>query len=399
MLVIDLNTKNRAVSHRALNKLFGNKFLLFLAIIMMTHAVVSQSSKTRLTKNISKSFSMEENATVEVANKYGQIIVKTWEYDSVLVEVEITAFGKNDDLVEKVMDRVDFEFNNFGDLLTVETVLDRKSGFFKEVWNNIGDYSKTLLSKNKLNIDYEITIPKKAKLNLDNKFGNVYVNSLEGRSKISLAHGNFKANELLGSTKLYLSFGKGNIKRINDGFLELKGMELDVRRSGNLKVESSTSTLQFEDITSLKLNSRNDKIRIDKVKFIRGRAGFSNVIVDSMIDNANMELNYGEFIINKVSPNFANINLNGKSADINLSFDLDSYFGVELTGNNDEIFLSRNMSDLKKTIDKEDSDIITLIGKVGHLKGKESQVNINAQGGEVYLYMEDVGGIVGGKRD
>lgn len=369
------------------------KTVLLGMLMIAVNVAMAQSGRTKLTKNLSKDFSVEKGTNIEISNKYGQVIVNTWEYDSVVVDIEVSAYGRNDDAVEKLMDRVDFEFNNFGDFLTIETILDRKSGFFKEIMNNIGDYSKTLLSKNKINIDYEITIPEKSTLNLENKFGNVYVNTLTGTSKIRVAHGDFKANELSGTTKLYLSFGKGNIKSIENGFLELKGSEIDIRYADNIDVESSTSRIQLDKVTSLKLNSRNDKIRIEEGKFLRGRSGFSNIIIDSMIDNANMELNYGEFIVNRISPNFSKVQLAGKSADINMNFDLDAYFALDLVGKSDNIFLSRNMDNLDKTVDQENDKFITLEGDVGQQKGKKSLVVINAQGGDVYLYAQEAGAI------
>ena len=371
----------------------GKIILFCLSVILVSSSVIAQNGRTRLTKNISKNFSVETNVTIDITNKYGQIIVNTWDYYSVKVAVEIRAFDRNDDAVEKLMDRTDFVFNNFGDYLTIETVLDRKAGFFKEVWNNIGDYSKTLLSKNKISIDYEITIPKKSNLNLDNKFGNVYVNSLTSTSKIKVAHGDFKANELTGNTKLYLSFGKGNVKRFNDGYIELKGAELDIRNSDNIEIESSTSHLQLDKVISLKLNSRNDKVRIEEAKFLKGKAGFSNIIVDSMIDKVNMELNYGEFVVNSVNSNFSNIELNSKSGDVNLNFELESYFDLDLKGKSEEIFLSRNMSNLKKTVDGENDKLIRLEGIIGYPKGKKSKVFLNSDGGEIYLFLQDVGGI------
>lgn len=371
--------------------LIGGFFIL--SIIVLNVPAYAQDDDTRLTKNIRKTFELSSEGTIDVTNKYGQVIVHTWDKDSVLVDIQITAYGKDDDQVEKLMGRVDFEFDNFGDFLTIETLLDRKSGFFKEMWNNISDYSKSLLSKNKLNIDYELTIPAKAVFNLENKFGDVYVNTLYSSSKLRVSHGDLKANDIRGSTKIYLSFGKANIKQLHDGFIELKGAELDLREGGNLDLESSSSEIEVDNITSMKLNSRNDKFRIENVRFLRGKASFSNIVLHDLGDNLDVDLNYGECDIHRVNENFSAVEINGKSADISLSFDIGSYFALDLFGTEDRIVLSKNLSHLDKRINPEDKDEIYLTGKVGYEKGKLSQVNIKANGGDVYVQVQEAGAI------
>ena len=105
---------------------------------------ITQAQSRSLVKNISQSFKVEEKSTLELTNKYGQVILQTWDKDSVVVNVKITAYGKNDEALSKNMERVDVDFTNFGDVLTIETVLDRNSSVFKDVINSLGDYSKTL---------------------------------------------------------------------------------------------------------------------------------------------------------------------------------------------------------------------------------------------------------------
>ena len=369
---------------------------MFSLCLCMMYGAKAQDDDTRLTKNIRKSFKVTPTGTIDVTNKYGQVIVNTWNKDSVLVNIEITAYGKDDEQVEKLMDRVDFDFDNFGDFLTIETLLDRKSGFFKEMWNNISDYSKSLLSKNKLNIDYELTIPTTARFNLENKFGDVYVNVLAGQTKLIISHGDLKANIISGSSKIYIGFGKANIKKLNDAYVSLKGAELDLREGGNIDLESSTSEIEIEDVASVKINSRNDDFRINNARFIRGRASFSNLLIQNLIDHLDVDLNYGECEVYKVSENFTKINIDGRSTDMSISFESESYFTLDLFGNEENIVLSKNLNGLNKRVNPEDKDEIFLSGNVGFEKGKLSQVNIKARNGDVYLKLMESGAITNG---
>ncbi|MEP2024416.1 MAG: hypothetical protein ABJH98_18160 [Reichenbachiella sp.] len=368
------------------------KAILILIGVMLTAYVTHAQSRT-LVKNISQSFKVDAKSTVELTNKYGQVILETWDKDSVQVEVKITAYGKNDETLSKNMERVDVDFTNFGDVLTIETVLDRNSSVFKEVINSLGDYSKTLISKNKISIDYQLTIPKHAALKLDNKYGDVYVESLAQESTITVAHGDFKADELTGTTKLNLSFCKARIKKLDKAFLELKGAELVLRKGGDLVLTSSSSTFDVKEVQSLKVDSRNDKIHLEKATAVRGYSSFSNILIDSMLDRIDMELNYGDLLIHSINSNFNLVNLKGKTADINLSLDMGSYFAATLTGREDRMYLTSNFMGMNKTRSSENDKIIILTGSVGMIKSKQSQVNIEGESGEITIYLEETGGI------
>ncbi|MEO9966180.1 MAG: hypothetical protein ABJF11_10350 [Reichenbachiella sp.] len=365
-----------------------------LTLIGSTILFYSSHGQSRtLVKNITQSFQVAAKPTIELTNKYGKVIVDTWDKDSVSVKVKITAYGKNDEALSKNMERVDIEFKNFGDLLNIETVLDRNSSVFKEVLNSLGDYSKTLISKNKISIDYDLIIPANSALILDNKFGDVYVQSLKNEAKITLAHGDFKAQQLTGVTRLNLSFGKSWIKKLDKAFVELKGSELELDEGGDIDLTSSSSKFEVRHIKSLKIDSRNDKIYLEKVTAIRGYSSFSNVLIDSILDRIDMELNYGDLKVMSVNSNFNTVNLKSKSADINVSLDMGSYFSAVLTGREDRMFLTRNFMGMNKSRDSENEKLITLTGSVGTIKPKQSQLSIEGESGELTVYLEETGGI------
>lgn len=364
-----------------------------LLIGVMVAGYVSHAQSRSLVKNISQAYKVDSHSTVDLTNKYGQVILKTWDKDSVEVKVKITAYGKNDETLSKNMDRVDVDFTNFGDVLTIETILDRNSSVFKEVINNLGDYSKTLISKNKISIDYELIIPNSASLKLVNKYGNVYLENLSQESNITVAHGDFQVDEMVASSKLNLSFCKARINKLGKAFIELKGAELDLRNGGDIVLTSSSSTFNVKSVKSLKLDSRNDKIHLEKATAVRGYSSFSNIRIDSMLDRLDMELNYGDVIVDNINSNFNLVNLKSKTADVNLSFDMGSYFAATLIGREDRMFLTSNFMGMNKSRNADNDKVITLTGVVGMIKPKQSQVTISGESGEVTIYLEDTGGI------
>ena len=342
---------------------------------------------TKLTKSINKRYKVSPNVNIDIDNKYGQVIVNTWSQDSVVVNIEITAFGRKDSDTQKTLNRVDFDFNQVSNFLTIHTVFDRSTGTFKELFNSIGDYSKSLLSKNKLQIDYEIFIPEKSLLDIENKFGNVYINQHEGRLKLVMSHGDFKANNLTGNSSIELSFGNASIKNLQDGELKLRASDVEIQKTANLSLVSSSSEIEINEAFSVKVDSRNDKIEIDKLQVMQGKGVFTKMKlgdVESLID---LELSYGEIRTGLVMSKFSKVEIESRSTDIDLVISDRSSFRALWVARDGNLKLDQVFTDFKKAPHDDKKGFIVITGDYG--TGSASEVTIKAQGGDVSIQLSE----------
>lgn len=343
---------------------------------------------TRLTKMIERGFEVKSNVTIDLSNKYGQVILNSWDRDSVALKIQITAYGKNDDAVEKLMDRVDFDFNNTANFLTIETVFDRNSGVFKDLWNSLSDASKTLISKSRITVDYEIYVPTKSTVEVVNRFGNVYVNQHSGKLIVDLSHGDFRASSLEAPLDLTLGYGRANIRTIREARINLKGGELDINRASQIDLESTSSEVYIQDVSSLRLDSRNDQMRLDEVGYITGKANFSDIQIDRLFESTDIDLLYGELDINTVMASFSRIRINGRTADVQLNFDPTSNFSIDLFGRQERIILPTEMSGLKSIVDEEDDKNVRISGVYGQGNGLKA-VDVEIDNGDLIITLEE----------
>lgn len=361
-------------------------FSLFLCLqCWCATALPLHEEDTRLTKTIDRDFGMPQNGYLEVINKYGQIVINTWEKDSVKVSIKITAYGKDYSDAEKMLDRVDIDFRQTNPYLTVETVLDRKSGFFKELWNNVNDYSKTLLSKNKLEIDYEIFMPAGMNVDLDNKFGDIYMQEITGKAEVRVMHGNLRANRFHAPVSIEAGYGDVRIKEIADGRLDFKAVEAEIRKAGDVEVVSSSSEMVFVEADRLKVDSRSDtRFRVNKVNYLRGKALFSKIEVEELHKTLDLDLNYGDLKVMLVAFSFSRIDINARLADIALDFQPGSFVEADITGLEHKLLLPAEDVDLKKNY-TDDKKYVRLNGKMGSKNNYPGYLYINSSGGEVAI--------------
>lgn len=343
---------------------------------------------TRLTKVIERGFKVKSNVTIDLNNKYGQIILNSWNKDSVGIRIQVTTYGKNDDTVEKLMDRVDFDFNNTANFLTIETVFDRSSGVFKELWNSVSDVSKTLLSKSRIAVDYEIYVPAKSSVELVNRFGNIYVNQHGGKLTVDLSHGDFRASNLEAPVDLVLGYGRANVRSLGEARINLKGGELDLNKAARLDLSSTSSKIYLQDVSNLRLDSRNDQIRLDEVNQISGKANFSDIQIDRLFDSTDIDLLYGELGIKNIMPSFSRIRISGRTADVHLNIDPSSSFTVDLFGRKDRIMLPAAMDQLQRVVDKEDDKNVRITGEHGNGNGTKT-LDATIDNGDLIITLDD----------
>ena len=75
------------------------KLYLLLLTLLISHGIKAQ--ETKLAKSIDKEFKVAPNASLEITNKYGNVIIETWQENKISLKIEILAYGKDDNAAEK----------------------------------------------------------------------------------------------------------------------------------------------------------------------------------------------------------------------------------------------------------------------------------------------------------
>lgn len=357
---------------------------LALSCVMTKAERKPGKDETKLTKILERTFAVSEGAQLEVINKYGQVVIDPWEKDSVQVKVEVIAYGKDQSSASKIMERVDIEFRKYDRFLRMETLLDRKSGFFKELWNNIGDYSKTLLSKNKLEINYEIKVPQRIRLDLINKFGDVFLGGFSGKARIELSHGTLRAHELASSSELAVNFGDARIKKFGGGDLIFKASEVNISELTDSKIRSSSSTVVIKKAEQVRINSRNDKLlNFGWVNHLSGTSLFSKITIDELSKSLDLQMDYGEVTIHRVQFSFSKINIEGKSTDVVLNFEPKTFLDIDIQGKDELIVLPTKQLKLDKQFTDDKEKYVKITGQLGQKNNYPGLLFINSHNGEV----------------
>lgn len=291
------------------------KCLLFLLLPLLAQA---HNGATAYKRTIVKEFTVNDNATLNLSNKYGKIIFHTSNKNEIKATITVTGFGKNDEQAKAIAEMVEVntnQSNNGVSLSTYYSPSKNNSGWFS--WGGKMD------SKDYVNIDYDIYIPQSLQnLLVKNQFGDVIADKFSFPVTLEMNYCTFdirEAQDLLFKIN-YCDKGKvgkaGNVT-VKGNYSAIRGGQLE-----SLNANSNYSEYVFGRVGNLKISSNYDDYKIDAVGTVSGRGTYSDVRLKELQQSVDLNMTYGDVKIEKVSSGF-------KQADFQLTYsDLDIRFGA-----------------------------------------------------------------------
>jgi hypothetical protein len=349
--------------------------LLFIALLSVSLTLSAEEVK----KEFHKEYTPGSNTTLEINNRYGDVVVESWDKNLIVIDVKVTVDLPNKEKAEKLLNYIDVQFTENQDLILARTVIDDKFSF-----TGWGGESK------KFSIDYNVKMPSKTALTLANRYGNTKINELTGLVNLDVKYGNLTAGKLTrGNEKpwnsLILAYGKGTIE-------ETGWLNLNIRYTGNLEISKSTAILLDSKYSKLILGetssvlgeSKYDNIRIGNIKNLDLDNGYSDVNIGTLATKLRYEGSYGSFAIESIPSEFESIDVEAHYMGVklgiaeNASYELDGHVRYgSLKYNEDNFKFNRRIVENNST---------EIAGVIGKNESPKSKVKVEASYGSVRLY-------------
>ncbi len=345
--------------------------LLGATLVSLSYGQVSHE------KTIKKSYKTTTDPEVSIINKYGKVYVEQWDKDSVSFKIEVEMTSKNHLKLSKMRNSLDFEFDKSGQYITAVTTI-QKSG--PVIIHDLGDL---LTKEDRLKIDYTVKVPKGTILNIDNKYGNVYLPDLNNRAQITLSHGDLRVNSINVHCSLEVHFGDVSIKNFEKGLLKISYGDCRIRKANNIVINSKNSEIRVAQVNKIRFDSKRDKVILEKVGSVNGEFDFSKVRINNLQTRAYMNMKFGELIVDRLAPGFEAITSTSKFTDFEIHTGDESRFKLDLVHRKVDVTLPKaSLSHKTKFIDKHEFEHWT--GQIGS-GTTESKISIQAENSEVYI--------------
>jgi len=355
-----------------------------LVLVMILLSTGLQAQIYEKSKQFSQSFPVNRSTEVTITNKYGNVHLINWEKDSVKFEVNIRVSSSKQFRVDKAFNEIDIKFTTSPYYVIANTTF-AGSG---KIWSEITDITKTMVSTGNIaEINYTVYLPGYAKITIDNRFGNVYTTDHFGTAEFRVSNGTFQANKLTEKCLVVVEFGNANIKRIDQGRVELNYAELELEEAGNLTLTGRSSTIHIRKAAQLQLNSRRDRIRIEEIEKLEGESSFTRLNINNITGSYLLNANYGTITVSGFAREFKSLQLISNYAVNNFYLDNSHFSSIEI---NYKARTKLSLPNEVKVSERRDplpgSDEGFLKAAVG--TGNLSDMRMNTTGGEVNFFFK-----------
>ena len=298
--------------------------ILLVALLFTTNSLIVAQNVTE-SRTLQKSFVAKEGMSLDLTNKYGKVHLSPSENDSVYIRIELNASASNKSRLRKMIDGVSFNLAASNHYIIAE---------FSRGPVNLIESIRTLTNNlispgSKLVVDYYVAAPQFMEVNLDNRYGDIYIESTSANLHVSASNGVIKGEDLWGNNTFDLNFCNISIASVMQTRVAISYGELNIERGDILDIQSASSKIELGDIESIKTDSKRDKFFIKKVTTLEGSGYFTDYNVDILREKLNLNTRYGKLIVDQIPYTFELISVESTYTDIHLTADAETAFELD----------------------------------------------------------------------
>ncbi len=300
---------------------------IFLMMALVFPKTTYADDARDYTKTIKKEFEIHPNGTTSLINKYGKMDIKTWDKNRVKIDVRIIVKASNEESARKVFDRIDITFTNTEELVKAVTFIEpvRKRWWGGKKTRNKLDYS----------INYEVYMPPSNQLQLQHRYGEVFLADISGKADLMVKYANLRAGQVGDDSRVILAYGNGSIQRSKDINVNVSYGKFYIRQTRDAKIDSRYAVVQVTEAEEIDCKTKYDDYDLGKVKTFKNLGLYDNIDIQSA-EKVQVNSKYTQLIIGRVqdildidvgygkakfgiAPNFSDVSIVGSYTDVRLA--------------------------------------------------------------------------------
>lgn len=306
-------------------KTTGYNFLLIFFISTLTVFSNNQwKGKHTEEKTIKKEYSVNRDALLKVVNSYGSINVATYTGNKITIDVLIKTNGNDLDMVKERLDDITVDFSGSSSMVSAITNIKKRSS---SKWWNWGN-------NNNVNIDitYTIKLPITNSVNLDNSYGSINLDTLEGTANINCDYGKITTKELLASNNL-ISFDYTNntyFEYINGGKINADYSSFTVAKTKSLQLEADYTKSVIEIAEDVTYNCDYGSLTINEANHIKGESDYLTIRFGNIYKSLDADADYGSIKIDELGKFIERVKIDSDYVGITIGLHNEAEFSFKI---------------------------------------------------------------------
>ncbi len=339
-----------------------------LAVVFLLFGL-TVSAKEKYDKKFHEVYDVNKETLFEISNKFGDIKISNTTENKITIDAEIVIEYVSKEKADKIFEKIKVNISKNGNTVSAKTEIDNIST------NNAS-----------FEINYVISMPAYLAINLTNKYGDVTINELEGKSNLAVKYGSLNVNKITdGNTKPLSTIQLGycersQINEFNWGKIIIKYSKIEVLKGKALAISSKYSEVKLGNFSSIVAEAGYDDYKLNTVNNLVMNAKYTDINVERVNNKFNVENKYGNISVENIDDGFESINVISKYANVELG--ISSSASYYLNASTRYADLKHNELKIKERI--KESNSYSVKGKAGS-KETKAKVTVESEYGNVDL--------------
>ncbi len=276
-------------------------------------------------KTIKREFNVNSDALFKVKNSYGNLNITSWNENKVMIEVHIKTNGNNESRVQERLNEIDVYFENEASYVAARTRFGDKDRNWGWSWGK----------KNNVNVqvNYTIKLPVKNSVHLNNDYGNIYLDRIDGHAKINCDYGKIEVGELRGrNNELRFDYtSRSTFEYVNSAEIIADYSGFTIEKAGDLTVKADYTNAVINEMGNLDYSSDYGSMEVGHVKNVQGNGDYIGIKLGEVHGNVDVSADYGSVKISKMMPEAGDVNIKTDYTGIKIGYDPGYHFDFDIT--------------------------------------------------------------------
>ena len=317
---------------------------------------------------VDKEFEINKGAELIIDHEFGNVRCENWDRDYISILATVRVKTKNSEKAAQIIDNIVIAVK--GNRNKVEAVCD-----LNQKYRN---------NKTSVNIDFDIKMPATINLNLESKFGSVYVESVSGTANISSEYGSLEIISLDNRTNnIEIGFGDGKIKHIANGSIEVGYSHFSIGAAEELSIETEYSDINIGKAKTISLELEGGNATIGDVTDFEVESSFANIEIQSVSGSLTGETQYGSLNVSKIMTGFSVINLVNEFGALTFNVEKGASYKINADGKYCSIDYPGGEAKISYSNKSNSSTVIK--GVVGKETDPKSSISVRSEYGAVNI--------------
>jgi hypothetical protein len=334
-------------------------------MLLVTAASVSLAAQDAI-KEYSESYDIKQGVTLVMDTRYSEVEILKWDNNVADIHVVTQVSGTSKSRAEEILEGAKVEIGRSGNTITVNTD-----------WGN-GSSNKGIEKK----IHVTVKAPSYLNVDVDNSYGDLFIQEIGGLVLLDLKYTNLKAGKLSrGDEKPYnqmeIAYGNATIDEAGYVELEIAYSDMEINNSDMLFVESKYSKMNGAKAGGIVTEGSYDKYQFDEIKSFVAELKYSGLKFGNLQKNLELKSNYTNVKITQLSRDFEKVDASLAYGNFSMGVENGTAFRIEGESRYGKINVSRegNLNRMKEgatekvsgTVGSNPRATVSVVAKYGNI--------------------------------